>query len=199
MSTRRPKLSPSKRNRKPATTDPPTPSGLVLVSEAPRTRLPPNTAHLGIPRHQTILSLPVRKSYVQIQRPRNHSSTQPHSAHSDDPFVADDDSIPTEFSNVLYEYMIGEPPSSNAQKRQRQFQQWQFNTIPSLVQPYLEILRKTNSLREKPPAPERPKCTCMKSRSITVLCLYFDRTYRHLLPRILFSSLRRQVSKKSSW
>lgn len=176
MSARRPKLSPSKRQRKPPNPNPPTTSSLVLVSEAPRTRLPPMTAHLGIPRHQTILALPVRKSYVQIQRPRTHQSTHTLPAPSD-PFTADDDSIPNEFTNVLYQYAIGDPPSVNAQKRQRQWRQWQDYTIPSLIQPYKEILRKTQSLREEAPTPEQPRCTCMRSRLITVLCLYFNRTF----------------------
>ncbi|KAJ3475061.1 hypothetical protein NLI96_g12083 [Meripilus lineatus] len=172
MSARRPKFSPSKSKRKAQKAVPPGSSNLLLLSEAPRTRLPPATAHLAIPRHQTILALPVRKSYVQIQRPR---TAQTRHINSEDPSVADNDTFQNDFTNIIFQHSLEDSPNTNAQKRQRQWRQWQLHTIPSLVQPYLDILRKTQSLREKPLLCEPPRCTCMKSRVIKVLCVYFER------------------------
>lgn len=183
MSARRPKFSPSKSKRKAQNAVPSGSSNLLVLSEAPRTRLPPTTARLAIPRHQTILSLPVRKSYVQIQRPRTHPSpSHPNPGgldDSDDPFIADDSTITNDFTNAIHQHTLGDPINPNAQKRQRQWRQWQFHTIPSLVQPYLDILKKTRSLRDKHPPCEPLRCTCMRSRPITVLCVYFERAYFH--------------------
>lgn len=195
MSARRPKFSPSKSKRKAQKAVPPGSSNLLLLSEAPRTRLPPATAHLAIPRHQTILALPVRKSYVQIQRPR---TAQTRHINSEDPSVADNDTFQNDFTNIIFQHSLEDSPNTNAQKRQRQWRQWQLHTIPSLVQPYLDILRKTQSLREKPLLCEPPRCTCMKSRVIKVLCVYFERTYiPPCHPSILTHTFRDRTNRAS--
>jgi hypothetical protein len=70
-------------------------------------------------------------------------------------------------------------PSDDRQKEQaqakkaRQWRKWVDEVIPSLVRPYLAVLRHTDSFRL--PVPPRTSCTCTSgSRRLNVVCVYFD-------------------------
>lgn len=74
----------------------------------------------------------------------------------------------------------GPPQSSQAQarkKKERQWTKWATDVIPSLIQPYLDYLCSTNSLRESPSDTSGLKrvCTCGKQISLTVTAVYFER------------------------
>lgn len=160
--------SPQKKKR------PPTPTtlfGLIPLSDAPRSRLPRNTTTLGVPRHNTVLVLPAKKRFTQINPPsaKRPASSNPH---EDDPFDAQDyDQHPYIFHHIVEETDL----NRNAHKRRRQWRQWQEETIPSLIGPHLTLLRQTNSFRDPPPPPEPLECTCSSSRTLRVLCVYFKR------------------------
>ncbi|KAJ3474269.1 hypothetical protein NLI96_g12555 [Meripilus lineatus] len=162
MSARRPKFSPSKKYRKAQQPIMSGSSTLIPVSEAPWPRLPPATRQLGIPRQQSILSLPARKRYIQIHHPRSQlpstHSTQPQNPDGDDPFIDNGNDITNDFTATLYKHNLENPGTSNAQKRQRQWQQWQLVTIPLLIDPYLDVLWKTRSLRDEAPIHEPQDC-----------------------------------------
>lgn len=62
-------------------------------------------------------------------------------------------------------------------KKERQWLKWSNEIIPSLLQPYLNYLRSTQSLREPPPDDAELEiiCTCGKETSLKVTCVYFER------------------------
>lgn len=164
-------LSPSKRKRQRPTQS--RPSGLFLLPDAPRTRLPPATRTLGLPRHPDHLTIATR-TYTQVLNSQSSSRpNQPDDPH--DPFLSGNDASNNEFNETLYHFVGDDVPNRNHQKRQRQWSQWQHETIPSLVQPYLSILRKTSSLREPPTPPPPHDCSCGGSRLLRVICVYFER------------------------
>lgn len=75
---------------------------------------------------------------------------------------------------------IGAPNSNTtikASKAQKQWTKWTTTIIPSLLQPYLRLLRTTQSLRHLSHDTE-VQCTCgrLNLRMMTVTCLSFDGT-----------------------
>lgn len=171
MSARRFKPSSPKKKRPSAQVSS---SGLIPLSEAPRLRLPPNTTSFGIPRHNTVLVLPAKKRYTQINAPSTKRPLRPRSHDSDDPFSVGDNEQP---SHIYHEFISEEDTNRNGNKRRRQWRQWQEETIPSLVAPYLALLRQTSSFCDPPPLSEPPECSCSSGRSLRVLCVYFERKY----------------------
>lgn len=60
-------------------------------------------------------------------------------------------------------------------KKRRQWRQWSEVTIPTMLKPYMELLRVTNSLRDLDHAPSWHGCTgCHNGRMLEVLCIYFN-------------------------
>ncbi|KAJ3472824.1 hypothetical protein NLI96_g13242 [Meripilus lineatus] len=174
-------LSPSKRKRQRPTQS--RPSGLFLLSEAPRTRLPPATRTLGLPRHPDHLTIATR-TYTQLVNPPS-ASRPDRPDDPQDPFLSEDNATNNEFNDTLYHFVGDDDVNRNHQKRQRQWYNWQHETIPSLVQPFLSIFRETSSLRE-PPAPAPPyDCSCGSGRSLKVICVYFERMSHPLLVALI--------------
>ena len=67
--------------------------------------------------------------------------------------------------------------SKHKEKRERQRQRWVNDVIPTLIQPYLELLRRTENLRY-PSTAQKNKvlCSCELKRRHTVICIRFDST-----------------------
>lgn len=66
--------------------------------------------------------------------------------------------------------------SSHGQKKERQWIKWASVTIPALLEPYLSLLRQTDSLREEITPEVQSHCKCSSStRKIQVACVYFER------------------------
>lgn len=172
MSARR--FRPSSPQKKKSRQPTPAPSfGLIPISDAPRSRLPRNTTTLGVPRHNTVLVLPAKKRFTQINQPSGKRPA-PSNPNEDDPFNAQDyEQDPHIFHHNLDEADV----NRNAHKRRCQWRQWQEETIPLLIGPHLTLLRQTNSLRDPPPPSEPPECTCNSSRSLRVLCVHFEREF----------------------
>lgn len=60
-------------------------------------------------------------------------------------------------------------------KKQRQWATWAQGVIPTLVAPYMQLLKDTESMRLEPvPPPFRP-CNCAVKK-VSVTCVYFAST-----------------------
>ena len=61
-------------------------------------------------------------------------------------------------------------------KKERQVRRWTNEVLPSLLQPFLHLLRTTQSLRSVERA-FTPMCQCSREgvRTLTVVCVFFDR------------------------
>lgn len=63
--------------------------------------------------------------------------------------------------------------SQDRVKKERQWRVWD-EMIPGLVDPYLELVERTTSLRKRPDRGEPQTCACV-TRKLVVMCVYFDR------------------------
>jgi hypothetical protein len=62
-----------------------------------------------------------------------------------------------------------------AGKKQRQWRNWSEQVIPMLLQPYLELLRESEGLRDLTSARDRLGCRgCVDGRNLDVVCVYFE-------------------------
>ncbi|KAH9828839.1 uncharacterized protein C8Q71DRAFT_859379 [Rhodofomes roseus] len=61
-------------------------------------------------------------------------------------------------------------------KKARQVQRWAHEVLPSLLRPYLHLLRESESLKNRL-RPTEPVCTCggLAARSLSISCVFFDR------------------------
>jgi hypothetical protein len=94
----------------------------------------------------------------------------------DDPFMdtRDAEALP------VYMSMGGEDPELRQQcqqwKKERQWAKWADETIPLLLQPYLQILRESDNLRHLNCHSDipLPACSCERWASINVTCVLFQ-------------------------
>jgi hypothetical protein len=95
----------------------------------------------------------------------------------DDPFVDTADAEPL----PIYVSVGGEDPElrqqRQRQKRERQWTKWTNKTIPSLLQPYLHILRESDNLCHLNHHSDTtlPACSCQRQASVNVTCVFFER------------------------
>ena len=132
-------------------------------------------------RNNEVLAEPLGRIFVQeIQaRPQVSRSTAIPRAGSvtDDPFVETADAEPP----PLYVLVGGKDPELQRQrqrrKKERQWAKWTNETIPSLLQPYLRILRESDNLRtlNRHSDVTLPACSCDRRVSINVTCVFFER------------------------
>jgi hypothetical protein len=62
-----------------------------------------------------------------------------------------------------------------AGKKQRQWRNWSAHVIPMLLEPYLELLRESEGLRDLTSMQDRLGCKgCADGRSLEVVCIYFE-------------------------
>jgi hypothetical protein len=67
---------------------------------------------------------------------------------------------------------------SNSRKKERQWDKWANNVIPSLLASYLALLRRSDSLCEDIPKALEHSCGCPSHvQRISVACVYFERLY----------------------
>ncbi|KAF8065223.1 hypothetical protein FPV67DRAFT_1419584 [Lyophyllum atratum] len=65
--------------------------------------------------------------------------------------------------------------SSHARKKENQWSMWMNVVIPSLLTPFLSLLRETDSLRNPVSPDSAIFCDCTSRKQINVACIYFDR------------------------
>jgi len=69
-----------------------------------------------------------------------------------------------------------------ASKKERQWRNWSEEVIPAMLEPYMELLRESDSLRDLSSARRHRGCKgCGNGRSLEVVCVYFE-------SRFLFST-----------
>ena len=71
-----------------------------------------------------------------------------------------------------------------ASKKQRQWRKWSEDIIPSLIKPYLEVLRATSGLRDIDKIRRQDGCKgCVKGELLDVSCIFFERELSLLFHR----------------
>jgi hypothetical protein len=153
---------------------------LINVNDLPRLRKP-----YGLPR-VTVEGLyrDERASFTQLFDPADRGL--PHQPHPHS-------------TSTLHSYSSNSPqkiisPSEDERREQaqakkaRQWRSWKEEVIPSLVRPFLAILRCTDSFRLPIPSPAH--CTCVStSRRLQVTCVYFNSQLYFLLHCLRLSLL----------
>jgi len=62
-----------------------------------------------------------------------------------------------------------------ASKKERQWRNWSEEVIPAMLEPYMELLRESDSLRDLSSARMHRGCKgCGDGRSLEVVCVYFE-------------------------
>ena len=62
-----------------------------------------------------------------------------------------------------------------AGKKERQWKNWSDKVIPALLEPYVELLRVSNSLRDLSGVRNFQRCKgCAGGRNLEVVCVYFE-------------------------
>lgn len=65
--------------------------------------------------------------------------------------------------------------SHTQRKREQQWRRWSEKVIPKMLQPYVSLLRETNSLRDLSSARSQEICGgCTDHSSLEVSCIYFE-------------------------
>jgi hypothetical protein len=147
---------------------------LIDVSRYPRQRRPRNSKHLFIPGPEALLTLPGRTKLTQVyslddfnnQSPRRR---RPISTNHDDSNVVE----------PIFDDVFTVPPldsdTNGRRRKENQWNRWTTDVIPSLLRPYLQLLRETENLRDKPDD-HLDICTCgSPGRPASIITVYFDR------------------------
>ena len=93
-------------------------------------------------------------------------------------FVQHTDSLQEDQTNTfkaLATDIIVEAEGGKPGKKARQFQRWEGEILPALMQPYIQLLRETDSLRNMSEVRRLVGCSgCHSGRSLTVACIFFE-------------------------
>ena len=150
---------------------------LIAPSDVPKMRRGYGTKGRVQYRHNEVLAEPL--GHVLVQQPRISTSTAISLSEPalDDPFVDTADAEPS----PIYVLAEGEDLELRRQrqrrKKERQWAKWANETIPSLLQPYLRILRESDNLRHLNRHSDAtfPACLCLRRARINVTCVFFER------------------------
>jgi hypothetical protein len=81
----------------------------------------------------------------------------------------------TDTFKALATDIIGEAEGVKPGKKARQFQRWEGEILPALMQPYIQLLRETDSLRNMLEVRQVAGCSgCHAGRSLKVACIFFE-------------------------
>jgi len=156
------------RKRKPAQTDnPPTSStSLVRLEDLPHQRKP-----YASDRIDSDLYYEESGRYTQIYDGADYAQGQQPISQDADPNFG--------FNGVIHSTLAGAPVQLDLRKKAqskkaRQWKTWSEDVVPSLVHPYLALLRSTDSFRLPSPLLQR-RCDCTDTqRRLSIICVYFD-------------------------
>jgi hypothetical protein len=152
---------------------------LVPPSDVPKIRRGYGTkGHVQLHNNE-VLAEPLGRVFVQrpaLPRTLTATAIHPPELALDDPFVDAGDAEPSPI------YVLGgDDPELRHQrqrrKRERQWTKWANETIPSLIQPYLQVLRESDNLctLNRHSDVTLPTCLCERRSSIDVTCVFFER------------------------
>jgi len=83
-----------------------------------------------------------------------------------------DESEPPAGGDIPTSYPTGIPS-----KKEKQWNKWNWEVLPAMLNPYLQLLRETDSLRNLSSMPRLLACLgCFGQRKLTVSCIYFEST-----------------------
>lgn len=149
-------------------------SQLIDVSRIPRQRRPRNSQNLFLPGPEALLTLPGRTRLTQVyslddcnrQSPRRR---RPISSNHDESKLVDP------FFDDVFTLPPLDTDTNGHRRKENQWQKWTTDVIPSLLRPYLQLLRETENLRNRPD--DHPHiCTCCSpGRPVSVIGVFFDR------------------------
>lgn len=163
------------------------PAHLVPVEQMPRQRLAPFTSHLHLPRVRPVFTLPNGQDMTQVLNARPYllrahrgDDTPSVPLAVDDQHDIDDTTGASSMGEITTRHFTcdgGElQRSRNQAKKEKQWRTWMMKTIPSLLQPYLKLLRDTESLRDYGSNASPAACTCISNiRQLDIICVYFER------------------------
>jgi hypothetical protein len=179
--------SPATQN--PSSSLPPLPA-LIPLPDAPCTKRPRHSTVIFLPGPEELVALPGRRTFTQpVDHRRDQALRNRPATPFDAGFSAADDktedsghrsSMDLSSSEYLKEHHFEEHHLRQRERQhgkvKRQHSRWT-NLITSLVPLHLRLLRETKCLRD-PPQDTHHICTCGSNvRALTVLCIYFQRTY----------------------
>ena len=141
-----------------------------------------------LPHHRTRLqrNAPVAvfgtRSFTQHHNLPHHplsrnSSPPPASSRDDAPLFEDNvQVIDTDTSTLFYSVPEGEGGNDVSRTRRRraaQWKRWQEEFIPAAIQPFMHLMKTTQSLRLSPIQPDRYDCKCEQGRTLRVKIVRF--------------------------
>lgn len=159
------------------------PLTLLPISDAPRTRMPASSSGLGLPRSHPLLVTPNNGAYVQtsvLPPPSSSNVTDatepPVEASEDPPQLGYDFNTPAEYVTTTQTEDLELRASRSRRKREKQWKVWMSETIPALLGPYIEHLRKSDSYRVKlaDPLPRACKCGGQLAQTLNIACVFFE-------------------------
>jgi hypothetical protein len=167
------------------TTIPRTSHHLIPPSDASKTRGDHGTKGRDQSHYNKVLAEPFGRVFVQEPAPLRKSTAA--AVHPAEPQAALDDSFAdtgdAEVAEPFPIYVLagGKDPDLRQQcqqrKKERQWAKWENEIIPSLLQPYLRILRESDNLRtlNHHSSVALPTCLCERRTRIDVTCVFFER------------------------
>lgn len=160
-----------------------TPHHIIPVQDAPRKRLAQGTSHLPIPRVQPLFTMPGNREYTELPgRPdRDGLPTTPSLLVDDhgEPLPPPHIDITTQIFQWPGQDEVNSRCDRTRKKREKQYSKWVNVVIPSLLAPYMRLLRETDSLSSPIRDPVAVDCTCGRAvtRRLKVVCVCFDREW----------------------
>lgn len=153
----------------------PSPHHIIPVQDAPRSRLAQGTSHLQLPRVQSLFVMPGNRNYTQL--PTGGGRRQSPGSQNDQDEYHPPPDAPPYFVTLAQEQDTSIKSERARQKREKQYNTWAYTVIPSLLKPYMRLLRETDSLRDMNGSKGGSGCTCNGShaRKLSVICVYFER------------------------
>lgn len=155
-----------------------TASHIILPSELPTPRRPRNTEDMYLPGPERLFVLP-GEEYTQQPSPSRSRGRMPRV--NEDPTglpLPTRDPSPFAYDDIFMTSQLDPDQQPFIQrKKQKQWQRWTNEVIPSLISPYLSLLRTTESLRSIP-QPMVVECSCNShARNLKVVGVYFESTF----------------------
>lgn len=183
------------------TDDPTIHHHLVPPTKIPRGRRPRHSQGQFIPGPRQILSVP-GQSYVQrssLSRGRPQLLQQSQASTIRNPELhdpIDDSHAPTSDFDFMTDVFISDQPDTEEmrqeklrRKKGKQWARWTQEVIPSLLRPHLRLLHKSRSLCEVPRSfTYRCTCNASSSRSLAVVCVFFERMCDVSCSKLLLTS-----------